>query len=401
MPINQEHLTDCKLCKAHSWELVATLISGIWDKRHDELNREELRFPIGQCTKCHHVQVAIPYTQSIFDSLYFSNQAEPDMWCETPNGQKSPYEEMLEFIAPYIQDGAHIVDFGAGAGTTLKHIENTHKERQLTLASVDFHNHIQSETIEYLSADLNKLEALQAEFVTQPISLAISTHVLEHLIDPIHFLTQIRSMLSDDGHIFIEVPDCSPDAFIEHLAFTNLVHGQHIHYYSKDSLAQIARLAGLKIDALQQLTTGDIPRLLILLSKTTQESSTTVLPVTSGADVAVVKRFNDYHAFQDSLFKQIQQALMLNDTIGIWGIGGDFYQLTQSYPELIDLIQANSIILYDYELAGHTYVGSSIRCSSAIASTRYPVFMLPLYAPTREKMHQVSQSWSAQVIDPF
>lgn len=94
MTINQEHLTDCKLCKAHSWELVATLISGIWDKRHDELNREELRFPIGQCTKCHHVQVAIPYTQSIFDSLYFSNQAEPDMWCETPNGQKSPYEEM-------------------------------------------------------------------------------------------------------------------------------------------------------------------------------------------------------------------------------------------------------------------------------------------------------------------
>ncbi|WP_413736074.1 class I SAM-dependent methyltransferase [Shewanella sp. BJSY2023SW005] len=402
MPTHQtQQQTSCKVCGESSWQEIETLMSGIWDKSQTALCRQVLHFPIGRCRYCHHVQVSINYTQEIFAALYFSNQVEPDMWCDTPLGEKSPYEEMLEFIRPSIKEGAHIVDFGAGAGITLKYIEDSCKAYSLTLASVDFHNHIQSETIKYLGADLNKLEAIQGKFDAKPISLAISTHVLEHVVEPIHFLSQIAKMMAENGYIFIEVPDCSPDAYTDHLAFTNLVHGQHIHYYSKESLAQIVRLAGLSVVKQQQLTTGDIPRLLLLLKQSNSASPRAISSIEHDASKAVTKRFNDYQSYQTSLFKQLQQALIDNKKIGLWGVGGDFYQLTQSYPELIQWITCNRVTLYDYELAGHIFAGAEILSSSEIKYVKYPVIILPIYGPTREKMKRISMNWKVEVIDPY
>lgn len=402
MPINTtQSLTNCKLCGESSWQVIENLVSGVWDKSRTELCRQVLNFPIGRCAHCHHVQIIINYTEEIFAALYFSNQVEPNMWCDTPPGEKSPYEDMLDFIQSSIKTGANIVDFGAGAGTTLRYIEDSFKTLTPNLTSVDFHNHIQSDTIKHIEADLNKLETIQSEFDARPISLAISTHVLEHVIEPIHFLSKIAKTLADNGNIFIEVPDCSSDAYTDRLAFTNLVHGQHIHYYSKESLAQIIKLAGLSIVAQQQLTTGDIPRLLLLLKKSNSTHQCPISPIEHDASKTVTKRFNDYKNYQSSLFKQLQKMLTEYKKIGLWGIGGDFYHLTQAYPLLIQWITSNRVTLYDYELAGHVFARAKIACSSEIKHVNYPIIMLPIYGPTREKMKQVSMSWETDIIDPY
>ncbi|WP_335923536.1 class I SAM-dependent methyltransferase [Shewanella chilikensis] len=401
MSANQKQKqTSCKVCGKSSWHIIETLLSGIWDRSQVVLRRKVIFFPIGRCKHCHHVQVTINYTKEIFEALYFSNQVEPNMWCDTPQGQKSPYEEMFDFIQPCIEDGAHIVDFGAGAGTTLKYIDNYCKEYSPTLTSVDFHNHVQSETIKHISGDLNELEIIRRKFDETPISLAISTHVLEHVIEPVNFLSEITKMMTDNGNIFIEVPDCSPDANMNNLEFTNLIHGQHIHYYSKESLAQIVKLAGLKIVKQQQLTTGNIPRLLLLLKKSNSNIQHSVIPIENNASKSVTKRFNDYSNYQESLFKKIQQALKKDKTIGLWGIGGDFYLLTQKYPELIHWITSNKVTLYDYELAGHVFSNSKIICSSEIKQAKHPVILLPMYGPTREKMKELSINWGANVTVP-
>lgn len=393
--------TSCKICSHKNWKIIDTLISGIWDKSNTELVRKTLFFPIGQCQHCHHVQVTIPYTPKVFSALYFSNNLEPDMWCDTPVGNKSPYEEMVDFIADYITKGIHIVDFGAGAGKTLKHIELEYSYHSLKLSSVDFHNHIHSSTIDHVGADLNQLDTINKHFSNKPISLAISTHVLEHIIEPVNFLKNISSCLTNNGYIFIEVPDCSQDAFLDNLAVTNLVHGQHIHYYTKDSMTLLTQEAGLKIVKQQQLTTGNIPRLMLLLERSTTTESIVSQTIVNTATSAIVRRFSKYQQYQSALFDAVQQSLKNNKKVGIWGIGGDFYLLTEFYPELIDAIKSDLILLYDYELSGHTYKEKNISSSIELANSNIPIYIIPTYAPTRGRMKEISQKWGTNVIDIF
>jgi 2-polyprenyl-3-methyl-5-hydroxy-6-metoxy-1,4-benzoquinol methylase len=393
--------TSCKVCGNTVWQNIDTLTSGIWDKQAKELKRQVLCFPIGQCQHCSHVQITTPYTDAIFSALYFSNTSEPDMWCDTPEGEKSPYEEMFAFFASYIKMGAHIVDFGAGGGATLKHIDSQFKESSIKLSSVDFHDHIKSNAVEHITANLNQLETIQPHFAKYPINIAISTHVLEHIVEPVRYLTQISECLVEDGIIFIEVPDCSPDAFTDNLGVTNIIHGQHIHYYTKDSLKLVAEKAGLKIINQQQLQTGAIPRLLVLLKKVTTAKISNHSVIKYSAELAVEQRFSQYNSYLSALFSQIQQKLTRQEKVGLWGIGGDFYLLIQLYPSILKAIENQQIMLYDYGLAGHTFARQEILSSTGLELVANTVYIVPIYAPTRERMTKLSQNWHAQIIDPY
>lgn len=50
------------------------------------------------------------------------------------------------------------------------------------------------------------LEALQADH-PQPFDLITMAHVLEHIPYPVQYLGEIRSVISDDGHLLLEVPN--------------------------------------------------------------------------------------------------------------------------------------------------------------------------------------------------
>ncbi len=393
--------TSCKVCRQGQWQLIDTLLSGVWDKSLCALQRQELSFPIGECQACHHVQVMIPYTESIFKALYFSSGLEPDMWCETPQGELSPYDEMLNFFKSSTKNKAHIVDFGAGAGTTLQNIEKLNIGNTLKLSSVDFHDYIKSDTINFIEADLNQLEKIQALFDKAPISLAISTHLLEHIVDPVNFLKQISNCLADDGAVFIEVPDCSSNAFIYNLAYTNLVHGQHIHYYTKDSLSIIAEAAGLEVTNIQQLTTGNIPRLQVLLKKASDTKSDLSPQIDSSATLAVTQRFTQYKGCLHTLYTEVFKELDSGNTVNLWGIGGDFYQLVNNYPSIYQAINEQKIRLYDYELAGHTFAEQTIFSSSELEQLAEKIFITPIYSPTRERMKTIAKQWSSKIIDCY
>ncbi|QDF66534.1 class I SAM-dependent methyltransferase [Shewanella sp. SNU WT4] len=385
--------TPCQLCGHHDWQIIDTLFSGVWDKSATELTRQAMEFPIGECQHCSHVQIVIAYSDGIFKMLYFSSTLEPDMWCDTPQGAKSPYEDMAEFFTPYLSKCAHIVDFGAGAGATLLYLEKHFADKQLQLASVDFHHHIKSSSIAHIRADLNQLEEIKPHFDHQPISLAISTHVLEHIINPVAYLRHLRDCLAPEGHIFIEVPDCSPDAYIAALAYTNLVHAQHIHYYTKDSLQIMAASAGLTIIKQQQVTTGNIPRIMLLLKKCDHGQTNQINRVNHNARLAVEQRFMGYQACQQALINQVKDQLAQQQIVGIWGIGGDFYLWLKRYPEMIAAIKQQQICLFDYELAGHTFHDQVISSSAELQHFKHPVYIAPIYAPTREKMHNLAAQW--------
>lgn len=398
--------SECNLCNEKNWKDIDTLVSGVWEKNHTEIVRKELSFTISQCQNCHHIQIITPYTNEIFNTLYFSNTAEPDMWRPQKSGVVSPYEEMYDFFKSYLTENATIVDFGAGAGNTLKQIIINSKY-SVNLKSVDFHNHINSPAIEHIHADLNQLEKITHLFEHDAIDIAISTHVLEHIIDPIKFLKNIGKLLNKNGVIFIEVPDCSNNASLDKLALTNLVHGQHIHYFSRSSIGIFAEKSGLKVLNIEQRTTDEVPRLLVLLTKndikkpSTSELLWRKIIFEESASEAIQLRFFQYRQYQKELFDAIKHKIDNKEKIVFWGIGGDFHLLTESYPELIDAIKSDLILLYDYELSGHTYKGKNISSSIELANSNIPIYIIPTYAPTRGRMKEISQKWGSNVIDIF
>lgn len=67
-------------------------------------------------------------------------------------------------------------------------------------------------------------------------------HVLEHILDPITFLGELRRDLADAGLVFIEVPDVADFATLppNHDRFMS----PHIHYFSVRTIGPLLRKAG-------------------------------------------------------------------------------------------------------------------------------------------------------------
>lgn len=388
----------CQVCKDKKWCQLDTLVSGIWDKTQQELNRQELILPIGECLFCGHVQMMTVYDEQIFNKLYFSDVREPSMFIEAIGSELSPYQQMINFFKPYLLEGGNIVDFGCGAGNIFSEMKKQVLPK-MAMTGVDFNPVIDDPNIGSLPWDLNSTDEMPKQYWPNGIDLAISTHVLEHVVDPVLFLKTIQKQLSDTGKVFIEVPDCSPNTDLTNLAFTNVVHAQHIHYFSLSTLALIAQQAGFRIIASKQVMTRTTPRVLLILEQA--EVKTVSQKVQENASNVVCRQFKETKIQHKSLAKSILETIKAKGKAGLWGVGGDTYALLNNHPELVKALADETLRLFDLELAGHTYLGATIHCSSLLPSTDMTVFMTPLFAPTRAKMHLISKAWESNVIDPY
>lgn len=91
--------------------------------------------------------------------------------------------------------------------------------------------------------------------------------VLEHVLDPVAFLADVRHDLADSGMVYLEVPD------IEDLGYLAPSHDrfmmQHLWVFSRTSLTNVCRRAGYAIVKLdQQVTVRQKRNIVALLSKT-------------------------------------------------------------------------------------------------------------------------------------
>lgn len=387
--LKREAEEQCKICHDKNWHPIDELISGRWLMEKNQLIRKNLFFPIGECKTCKHVQATIPYHESVLSFLY-SDSNPPLIWCDTAEGESSPYCDMLDFFADTIKTDACIVELGCGEAKVLNALASCYGSFNLKLIGLDFHNHIESEDIAFIQADLNDPVSFQKIIKPASVDLIISAHVLEHLVNPVEHLAHAALLLKEEGCIFIEVPDCAFPVK-ENLAFTYLVCGQHIHYYTLSSLQEIARLAGLNVMSSRHLKTGNIPRLQVLLTRAKELEQLTLIQRRIQNSVPLY--FIQKHQCIRTLADIILENLAKKKKVGLWGLGADFILLIKDAPEIIDAIKANMITLFDYELSGHLFLGQKIRSSSVIKESNFPVFIVPLGVPTRNKMRVMSEHW--------
>ena len=73
--------------------------------------------------------------------------------------------------------------------------------------------------------------------------LIVSTHNLEHIVDPVAMLRKLLDLVADDGLLVMEVPDS--ESLVKNRRFDQVSH-QHIHYLTLATFLKLIKAAGGK-----------------------------------------------------------------------------------------------------------------------------------------------------------
>lgn len=139
----------------------------------------------------------------------------------------------------------NILDFGCGNGRHTLAASSVFKDSSID--AVDFQDNpptlirnSKKNNIKYLSYN---------SFIvnTQQYDLILLRHVLEHIHYPVQFLQMLSSHLSQDGFIYIELPnlDSGYNRFFKKYSILYYVP-RHLHHFTPKSLKNVISQAGMK-----------------------------------------------------------------------------------------------------------------------------------------------------------
>lgn len=86
-----------------------------------------------------------------------------------------------------------------------------------------------------------------------PFDLILHADVLEHVDDPVGFLSVQRNQLIEGGMVIISVPDCTRSIA---LGDVSMALHQHLNYFDEESLAHVVASAGLHVLAVERAKFG-------------------------------------------------------------------------------------------------------------------------------------------------
>jgi 2-polyprenyl-3-methyl-5-hydroxy-6-metoxy-1,4-benzoquinol methylase len=258
--------THCTICGGDEWTLFSQIYSGKTEYVGQTLIREELEFPLGYCCNCGHVMTLVHYNSKIFSAIYDLENQQPVSFGNSSNVDKmAPYVEMIEFVGgnDLICEEGLIIDVGCGNGMLLQALVERFGIETQRLVGIDF-NRMLPKKFNFIKADLNNDDLLEAIGQQIPVAAVMCSHVIEHVIDARRFLRQLKKVAEfGKGKIFIETPDFSAiDA--SRADVCNLIHPQHINYFTANTLSNLIKSSGFTIEHLDTHVTGNIPRLRVL-----------------------------------------------------------------------------------------------------------------------------------------
>lgn len=152
--------------------------------------------------------------------------------------------ERVSRVEPLVSGGERLLEIGSGSFAFLKSIAPA-VGSVLGIEPDDRTRAWFAEVSDLRS--LPNIDALTAD--DGPFDLIVMFHVLEHLPNPVEYLTHLRSLLSPEGRIMVEVPNAD-DALISLYgidAFRHFYYSiAHLTYFNPPSLKHCAQAAGLE-----------------------------------------------------------------------------------------------------------------------------------------------------------
>ena len=277
---------------------------------------------LGLCACCGCVQSIIDpiwrsHAEKIYDnySIYEQGGGQEQSVFESITGKPTARSNrILDYLTEEISlaDVGRLLDVGCGNGSFLSAFSPL--APNWALAGTEFDG-------KYKSV-IEGIPGVEGLYLSNPIDvpgtfdLVTLIHVLEHIPDPIHMLSQLRSKLNPNGLLFIEVPD------LEHNPFDLLI-ADHASHFTRQTLTRIAIDAGFSI----RVSSGNwvAKELSFLLSP--DESEASMEEVESAAYADLVRRHLDW---MRSVLTRASEIAAVNP----FGLFGTSISATWLYREL-------------------------------------------------------------------
>ena len=123
-----------------------------------------------------------------------------------------------------------VVELGCGGVRTVE--GSTVVDRVIKGEEIPF---VAQASIADIECDLNNSFPL----LSDAYDTVIARHIIEHCIDPVHFMLECRRILRKKGKLIIAVPDEDSVNGID-------LNPEHIHVFTKDSLKNLGEVCGFK-----------------------------------------------------------------------------------------------------------------------------------------------------------
>jgi len=178
-----------------------------------------------------------------------------------------------------------------------------------------------------LSKELYDVEVEQCFFDIEALKkhnkfdLIVFCHVFEHLISPDIVAMQLHEIISDDGIIYIEVPNLQkPEAPKCYFSF------EHINYFTPTSLTNLMVKNGFEVDHMELFDNGPTISPYYPVIASTWKKSVTKQKIVNNFDEAIVI-IDQFKQDAIKLIKKVQSTIdtVLSETsverIALWGGG--------------------------------------------------------------------------------
>jgi SAM-dependent methyltransferase len=150
-------------------------------------------------------------------------------------------------LAPFLKTGDRILDVGAGAGETVYVLRRKGFDAQGLEPDEQYAHYAR----EQLSVPVSTGFVQDVAFPDGSFDVVTMYHALEHVEDPSRILATLRSWLTENGLLLVEVPNLEAGC----AAPKNRFHFAHFYNFNRETLEALGRKAGFQ--PLETATSSD------------------------------------------------------------------------------------------------------------------------------------------------
>ncbi|WP_426123914.1 methyltransferase domain-containing protein [Pararhizobium sp. PWRC1-1] len=201
------------------------------------------------CDTCGHAQCAdLPDIQTFYDTGYkisLGSEDHDQIFAVATDGTpifRTDHQAALALRLFDLPEGASLLDYGAAKATTLRKIFATRPDLQ---------PHVFDVSSDYASAWQGWIEPENQAIYSTPSQWAgrfdaIMTHfVLEHVAEPVAFLSSLHDMLKVDGRLLVSIPDVAANP-------GDMAVVDHLNHFSDASLRYAFAKSGLIVETMDR-----------------------------------------------------------------------------------------------------------------------------------------------------
>jgi 2-polyprenyl-3-methyl-5-hydroxy-6-metoxy-1,4-benzoquinol methylase len=151
--------------------------------------------------------------------------------------------DRVDRVAPHLSSEMRVLEIGCATGHFLDSIRSKVGE----CVGIEYNESHAAFVREELGFDCHTVPIQESGIEKGSIDMVFMFHVFEHVEDPVEFLKSILPYLTDDGRIYVEVPNVD-DALIAPYAvqeYADFYYREpHLFYFSPDTFEKVTTAAG-------------------------------------------------------------------------------------------------------------------------------------------------------------